>query len=163
MAGPNPFILSQRFSQLINRKVTFVQTTMTLDMKIKQIYGIYTLSSIESAIVVKADLILLASIAGALVGLPDSAVKERLKTVGIDDLLNDAISEVFNVASAAVSSEGRAVFSKFVTDSVFVDGVAGKVFKEPFHRSYFTVAVEGYQGGRMSIFSPFIPIKLGPR
>ena len=54
-------------------------------------------------------------------------------------------SEVFNVASAAVSAEGRAVFSKFVTDSILVDGVAGKVLKEPFHRSYFTVAVEGFR------------------
>jgi hypothetical protein len=160
MPGPNAFHLSKCFSQLINRKVTFVQTSQTLDGKIKQVYGAYNLSPIDSAIVVKADLHLLGSIAGALVGLPDSVVKEHLKISPLEELLRDAISEVFNVASAAVTAEGRAVFSKFVTESILLDGMAGKVFKEPFHRNYFTVSVEDYQGGRFSVFSPFVPTKL---
>ncbi len=163
MAGPSPFILSRCFSQLINRKVTFVQTSMSLDMKNKQVYGIYNLLPIESAVVVKADLTLLGSIAGALVGLPDTAVKEHLKITPIEELLRDSISEVLNIASAAVTTEGRAVFAKMVMDPLFVDGTAGKVLKEPFSRSYFTVAVEGYQGGRFSIFAPFVPTKLPSR
>jgi hypothetical protein len=145
---------------LINRKVTFVQTTQTLDGKIRQVYGIYDLSPIESAVVVKADLHLLGSIAGALVGLPDPVVKEHLKVSPLEELLRDAVSEVFNIASAAVSAEGRAVFKKFVTEPILIDGVAGKVFKEPFHRSYFSVSVEDYSGGRFSVFSPFVPTKL---
>jgi len=159
MAGPSPFLLSKCFSQLINRKVTFVQTGQALDGKTKLIYGLYSLSPIESAVVVKADLQLLGSIAGALVGLPDAVVKDRLKASPLDELLRDAISEVFNIASAAVSAEGRAVFTRFVTEAILIDGVAAKVFKEPFHRNYFTVAVDDYQGGRFSIFSPFVPTK----
>jgi hypothetical protein len=145
---------------LINRKVTFVQTGQSLDGKTRLIFGIYSLSPIESAVVVKADLQLMGSIAGALVGLPDQVVKEHLKISPLEELLRDAISEVFNIASAAVSAEGRAVFTRFETESIFIDGVAAKVFKEPFHRSYFTVAVEDYQGGRFSVFSPFVPTKL---
>jgi hypothetical protein len=40
MAQPVPFNLSQRFSQMIGRKVTFTQATAALDSKVKQAYGI---------------------------------------------------------------------------------------------------------------------------
>src|SRR5271166_2011928 len=107
MSQPTPFTLSQRFSQLVGRKVTFVQTTLSMDVKIKQIYGIYTVPDQESAIVVKADLPLMGSFAGALVGFPDNVVKEHLKVTPIEELLRDAIYEVFNIATATVSTEGR--------------------------------------------------------
>lgn len=162
MPEPNAYILSRCLSQLVGRKVTFVATTFALDGKNKQLYGVYSLLPYELAVIVKADLMLLGSIAGALVGLPDPVVKEHLKVWPPDELLRDAMSEVFNVASAAITLEGRAVFSKMVTDPSYVDGVAGKVLKEPFHRNYFTVTVEGYQGGRFAILSPFVPTKLIP-
>ena len=156
MAEPTPFDLSRRFSLLIGRKVTFVQTTATLDKAIKQVYGIFTVLPNKTAVVVKADLPLLGSFAGALVGFPDSVVREHLAVTPIEELLRDAIYEVLNIASAAVSTEGRAVFEKMVTDPVYIDGVAGKVFAKPDHRSYFYVQVDGYQGGRFSIFSQFV-------
>jgi hypothetical protein len=159
MAEPSPYILSQRFSKLTGRKVTFVQTTMALDKKVGQIYGIYTLLPLESAIVVKADLPLMGSLAGALVGLPDQAVTEHLRATPMEELMRDSISEVLNVAAAAVTTEGRAVFTKMVTDPAYLEGAAQKVYKEPFHRSYFAVTIEGYQGGRFAIFSPLIPFK----
>jgi hypothetical protein len=131
-------------------------------MKIRQMYGIYALLPYEFAIVVKADLPLLGSLAGALVGLPDSAVKEHLRANPLEELMRDAICEVLNIASAAVTTEGRAVFKKLVADPAAIDGVAGKVFQKPDHRSYFTVSIDGYQGGRFTILSPFVSIKLNP-
>jgi hypothetical protein len=154
MSQPTPFSLSQRFSQLVGRKVTFVQTTLSVDVKIKQIYGIYTVLPQESAIVVKADLPLLGSFAGALVGFPDNVVKEHLKVTPMEELLRDAIYEVLNIASAAISTEGRAVFAKMVADPAYIDGAAGAVFKKPDHRSYFNVSIDGYQGGKFNIFAP---------
>ena len=156
MAEPTPFDLSRRFSQLTGRKVTFVQTTATLDGMIKQMYGIFTVMPGKTAIVVKADLSLLGSFAGALVGFPDAVVQEHLNITPIEELLRDAIYEVFNVASSAVSTEGRAVFEKMVTDPIYIDGNAGKVFAKPDHRSYFKVQVDGYQGGRFNIFAQFV-------
>jgi len=154
MSEPTPYSLSQRFSQLIGRKVTFVQTTLSVDIKIKQLYGIYSVQPQESAIVVKADLPLLGSFAGALVGFPDNVVKEHLKVSPMEELLRDAIYEVLNIASAAISNE-RAVFVKMVSDPAYIDGVAGQVFKKPDHRSYFNVLIDGYQGGKFTIFAPF--------
>jgi hypothetical protein len=158
MAEPTPFILSRRFSQLIGRKVTFVQATATLDTKIKQIYGIYTVLPRETAIVVKADLRLLGSIAGALVGLPDPVVKEHLAAIPMDELLRDAIYEVLNVGSAAIATEGRVVLTNMVTNPTYITGAADEVLKKPGHRSYFNVLVDGYQGGRFTVFSPFVPL-----
>ena len=158
MAEPSPFNLSKCFTQLVGRKVTFVQTTFALDGKIKQAFGVYSLQPIDSVIIVKADLALLGSFAGALVGLPEPSVKEHLKTEPLGELMRDAISEVLNVAAAAVVAEGgRAVFKKLLLDPSYMDQNATKVYKDPFHRSYFTVQVEGYQGGRFAILTPFIP------
>ena len=157
MSQPTPFTLSQRFSQLVGRKVTFVQTTLSVDIKPKQIYGIYNVLPQEVPIVVKADLPLLGSFAGALVGFPDNVVKEHLKVTPMEELLRDAIYEVLNIASAAVTAEGRAVFTKMVSDPAYIDGMAAAMFKKPDHRSYFNVSIDGYQGGKFNIFSAFVP------
>jgi hypothetical protein len=159
MAQPTPFDLSQRFSQLTGHKVTFVQAPLTMDGMVKQVYGIFTVLPSHAALVVKADLPLLGSFAGALVGFPDVVVKEHLRVTPLEELMRDAINEVFNVAAAAVSTEGRAVFEKMVMDRIYIDGAAGEMFAKPDHRSYFNVRMEGYQGGRFNIFSRFVPGK----
>ena len=157
MSQPTPFNLSQRFSQLICRKVTFTQTTAALATKTKQIFAIYTGQPDEMAVVVQTDLRLLGSLAGSLVGLPDSEVAQRLGATPIEELLRDAIAEVLNIASSAISTEGRVVFFKMVPDPIYIDGAAEAVLKKPHHKSYFNVLVDGYQGGRFSIFAPFNP------
>ena len=157
MSEPTPLSLSHLFTQLIGRKVTFAPTTISPETKIKQMYGIYNVLPHETAIVVKADLPLLASLAGVMVGLPDSAVKECLAKSPLEELLRDAIHEVLNVASSALTNEGRAVFARMVTDTGLIDGVAGQLFKKPDRRTYFSVLVDGYQGGKFTLFAQFIP------
>jgi hypothetical protein len=158
MSEPTPFALSKLFTDLIGRKVTFTQTTAAAETKVKQMYGIYRVLPGETAIVVKSDLPLLGSLAGVLVGLPDSAVKEHLAATPVEELLRDAMHEVLNITSAVITHQGRAVFVKMVTDPIHLDGEAGKVFKKPDHRSYFNVLVDGYQGGKFTIFAPFAPV-----
>jgi hypothetical protein len=158
MSEPTPFALSKLFTDLIGRKVTFTQTTAAAETKVKQMYGIYRVLPNETAIVVKSDLPLLGSLAGVLVGLPDAAVKDHLAATPVEELLRDAIHEVLNITSAVITHQGRAVFVKMVTDPMFLDGEAGKVFKKPDHRSYFNVLVDGYQGGKFTIFAPFAPV-----
>ena len=157
MPEPTPLSLSHLFTQLIGRKVTFAPTTISPETKIKQMYGIYNVLPHETAIIVKADLPLLASLAGVMVGLPDSAVKECLAKSPLEELLRDAIHEVLNVASSALTNEGRAVFARMVTDTGLIDGVAGQLFKKPDRRTYFNVLVDGYQGGKFTIFAQFMP------
>jgi hypothetical protein len=159
MSEPTPLSLSHHFTNLVGRKVTFAPTTVAPETKIKQMYGIYNVLPRETAIVVKADLPLLGSLAGVLVGLPDSAVKECLGKGPLEELLRDAIHEVLNVASTVVTNEGRAVFTRMVTDTGLIDGAAGQLFKKPDRRTYFNVLVDGYQGGKFTIFAQFPPVK----
>jgi hypothetical protein len=158
MSEPTPFALSKLFSELIGRKVTFAQTTVAAETKIKQMYCIYTVLPHETAVVVKSDLPLLGSLAGVLVGLPDSSVKEHLAKNPLEELLRDAIHEVLNIASAVITTEGRAVFIKMVADPILIDGAPGSVLKKPDHRSYFNVLVDGYQGGKFTIFAQSVPV-----
>jgi hypothetical protein len=158
MAEPTPLALSHLFTQLIGRKVAFAPATIAPETKIKQLYGIYNVLPQETAIIVKADLPLLGSIAGVMVGLPDSAVKECLAVSPVQEVLRDAIHEVLNIASAVVTNEGRAVFTKMVTDTAFIDGTAGKLFKKPDRKTYFNVTVDGYQGGKLTIFAQFMAV-----
>jgi hypothetical protein len=159
MSEPTPLSFSHLFTQLIGRKVTFAPTTIAPETKIKQMYGIYNVLPDETAIVVKADLPLLGSLAGIMVGLPDSAIKEHLGKSPIEELLRDAIHEVLNIASTVVTNEGRAVFTRMVADAALIDGTAGKLFKKPDRRTYFNVLVDGYQGGKFTIFAQFQPVK----
>jgi hypothetical protein len=159
MSEPTPLSLSHHFTNLVGRKVTFAPTTIAPETKIKQMYGIYNVLPNETAIVVKADLPLLGSLAGVMVGLPDSAVKECLGKSPLEELLRDAIHEVLNVASTVVTNEGRAVFARMVTDTGLIDGAAGQLFKKPDRRTYFNVLVDGYQGGKFTIFAQFQPVK----
>jgi hypothetical protein len=153
MSQPTPFSMSQLFSNLTGRKVTFVQSSAIANTKSNQIYGLYKVLPNNSALVVQADLALLGSFAGLLVGLPDVAIAERLVTKPMDELLRDAIYEVLNIASAVVAEEGRAVLGTMVYNQTYIDGEAGKVLIKPTHRSYFNVTVEGYRGGKFAIFA----------
>jgi hypothetical protein len=157
MSEPTPFALSKHLTDLIGRKVTFTQTVVSPETKVKQMYGVYTVLPHETAVVVKADLPLLGSLGGVLVGLPDSAVKEHLAVTPVEELLRDAIHEVLNIASTVVTNEGRAVFVKMTADPILIDGAPGKVLKKPDRRSYFNVLVDGYQGGKFTILSQFVP------
>lgn len=144
--------LSKHFSNLVNRKVGFNQSTAAEETKVRKAFGVYSIRSMEMALVVKADLNLLGSFAGALLGLPNDEVKQRLKSLPLDDLLRDPMQEVLNVASPILSVVGQAAFMTMVLDPLFMKAPAQKALNSPAHRHYFTVEVEGYQGGSFSVF-----------
>jgi hypothetical protein len=154
MAAPSSQSLSNLFTQLMGRQVTFVQTNDP-SSEAKQIYGVYATPPDETATVVKADLSLLGSFAGALVGLPDAAVKEHLRSTQrsaqIEEPLRDAIHEVLNVASAVIAIQGRTVLTAMETDPARIEGAAANVLKKPVRKQYFNVSISGYQGGKFAI------------
>jgi hypothetical protein len=152
MAEPTPLLLSRQFTGLINRKVSFAVAKPFAALTVNQVYGIYTVFPAQTTLVVRADLALFGSFAGALVGLPDSEVKSRLKTGLRDELLGDAMKEVFNVSSAVLTLEGRAHFNQITTELLCLSPGASKTMDTAIRRSCFNVEVEGYQGGRIAIF-----------
>ncbi|HEX2917130.1 MAG TPA: hypothetical protein VHN81_01335 [Edaphobacter sp.] len=146
------FSLSKHFTNLINRPVTFNQATVSMETKVKKVFGVYSIRATDIQLVVKTDLALLGSLAGALLGLPDDEVRQRLKSLPLDDLLRDPMQEVLNVAAPVLSVEGQAAFTTMVLDPLFMKAPAQKALKTPVHRNYFTVEIERYEGGFFSIF-----------
>lgn len=153
MPDPRHYLLSHLLTNLIGRTVTFTPVAPGPDTKGKHVYGIYTCSPSEAPLVVKADLSLLGSFAGALVGLPDSEVQSRLLAPVIEELFTDAMFEVLNVASSSIASEGRAILSKMVMDLGYLMGAARKIVVKPNHRVDFNVVVQDYHGGRFAVLS----------
>jgi hypothetical protein len=151
MAAPNQHALSRHFTQLLGREVTFVPSSPLQRSTAKQIYGVYTVFPSEAAVVVQSDLPLVGSFAGALVGLPDSAVKEHLRATPVEELMRDAMYEVLNIASGAIATEGRTVLNKVVTDPASIDGAAANVLKKPGRKFCFSVTIDEYQGGIFAI------------
>jgi hypothetical protein len=152
VSEPAAYKLSRHFANLVNREVDFVPAKPLPESKTKQVYGVYSVFPQMSALVVQADLALLGSLAGALVGLPDDEVQFRLQSAEPDELLGDAMREVLNVAASVVTSEGRAVFRSMLMNTVFLRPEAEKALNAPLHRSYFNVEIDGYEGGRFSVF-----------
>lgn len=152
MPEPTAFALSKHLAGLINRRVDFKNASASPDNKTKKVHAVYTLHPQKKALVVTVDLPLLASMAGALVGLPDDEVKQRIPALPGDEVLSDAMQEVCNVASALVAHEGRAVLNGLVFQDVYLSKEAREAMTAPQHRAYFSVEVEGYAGGKMSIF-----------
>jgi hypothetical protein len=154
MSFPMQYALTHLLTDLIGRKVTFTLVTSGQETQARQVYGIYRRLSNEAPLVVKADLPLLGSFAGTLVGLSDTDVQSRLAGPSIEELFTDAIYEVLNVASSAITSEGRPVLSKMVTDCADIKGTAAEaIVMKPNHKIDFNVVVEGYRGGRFTVLS----------
>ena len=153
MPDPTQQDLSRHFSNLVGRKVTFEKTLVNSLSKDKKAFAVYKSFPTESLIVVAADLRFLGSLAGALVGLPDSEVQNRLAKPVLDDLLNDAISEILNVTSAAIATEERAVFTQMVLERSGVKDAADAILTKPHRQISFNVTVENYQGGKFQVFS----------
>lgn len=158
MPEPNAVGIAKLLTDLVGRKVTFQPLPSFVEQPVKQIFGIYQWMPWDLRVVVRADLAVIGSLGGVLVGLPDSAVKERLKSGAFDEVLLDAVQEVLNISSAVIVGQGRAIFQKMVTERTLVDGDAGEVLRKPFHKLFFNVSVDGYQGGKFSILAPNTPV-----
>jgi hypothetical protein len=154
MAEPTPFVITHLSAGLVGRNVSVTQVTKYLPNKVKQMYGTYLIKPMDSTRIVQADLPLLGSLAGCLLGLPSDAVKERVAASEMDEGFRDAIHEVLNIASTIVSTEYRAVFQKMFNDPAYLPSEAADTLKEPTYRNYFTMKVDGYEGGNFNILAP---------
>ena len=145
--------MKELFSRLLGRNVTFARSKATSRASGKQLFALYTVLPQEHALVVQADLALLGSFAGALLGLQSDVVNERISTTNLEDLLQDAIQEILNIASSVVTNQGRAVFKKMAADPVYLDTLDGDFLQHPDRKTTFDVSIEGYQGGLLSIYA----------
>jgi hypothetical protein len=144
--------LARHFTTLLGRSTVFSETRPTADSKVRQVYAVYRVIPDEIPMVVKADLPLLGSFAGALVGLPDQEVTQHLAADPLEELMRDAIYEVLNITGSVIMIDHRAVLAAMVTDPKKIEGAAAILLTRPANRLEFNVTVNGYQGGKLAVF-----------
>ncbi|MGA7156962.1 MAG: hypothetical protein WBY53_08960 [Acidobacteriaceae bacterium] len=154
MAEPSAKAMAGLFTDLIGRRVNFSQRLDASPSSDQQIYCVYVVKPMESIRVIQADALLLASFAGALIGLSAEAIKERMEDASVDEALNDALREVMNIASRIVSLEHRAVFKSLHSDSSLLPLDARNTLRDPCYTSHFDVTIDGYTGGMFSLLAP---------
>ncbi|MFP5229934.1 MAG: hypothetical protein ACLGXA_20150 [Acidobacteriota bacterium] len=145
--------LSRHFGTLIGRRVAFAAVRPTPESKAQQMWGVYTVSPDNAPMVVQADLPLLGSFAGALVGLPAQEVTGRLRGRPLDELLRDAIYEVLNIAGAVIMNEHHIALSAMTEEKKELQEGAAGLLAAAAIRSDFDVTIDGYPGGRLTVFS----------
>jgi hypothetical protein len=155
MAEPTSSCMATLFSDLIGRHVNFSEQMNPVPPVGQQLYCAYLVKPMDSYRVIKADLSLLSSFAGALIGLSPETIKERLADTKLDETLRDALHEVMNIASRIVTLEHRAVFKGMYGDPGQLPPDARNTLRNPFSSSYYKVTVDGYDCGALSLLAPF--------
>lgn len=153
MTEPTPFTLSKLFSELTDRQVTFARLPGCPPSKALPLYGTYVVLPAEHTIVVKADVPALACLASALLGMPaETAIEHALETP-MDESVRDAIHEVLNIASTALSTDGRVVFKGMTTNRKELGLEAEFTVAKPTAKPTYKITVDGEAHGSLTVLS----------
>lgn len=153
MTEPTPFAFSKLFSDLTDRQVTFARLPGCPPSKALTLYGTYVVLPAEHTIVIKADVPAMACLAGALLGMPaDTAIEHALETP-MDESVRDAMHEVLNIASTALSTDARVVFKGFTTNRKELALNAEFAVEKPTGKPTYKVTVDGEAHGLFTILS----------
>lgn len=141
MAEATAFSLSKFFSELTGQHVSFAIASNAPTPKGDYMYGLYSVISDASPMLLRMSLSSIALMGGALLGMPAELAMERVKAAEVDESLRDAMHEVLNIASTAFSPDDRIVF-KGMSRSVdaFPAGVKG-LLQNASRKSSYRVAV----------------------
>ena len=153
MTPPTAFALSKMYTQLLGREIGFALKSASTPSKSKPVFGVYQAQPTDETIVVKGDLPLMGSLAGVMVGLPAASIADRLKEAKLDELLGDAIHELFNITSTPLSTDNRVVFKTMHLEPVFLSSQAEEVLRKPLYTTRFDVSISGYPGGEFQVLS----------
>jgi hypothetical protein len=155
MAEPSSCSMATLFSDLIGRPANFSEQLHALPTNARQMYCVYLIKPMDSYRVIKADLLLLSSFAGVLIGLSPEIIKERVQEIPLDETLKDALGEVMNIASRIVTREHRGVFKGMYGDPGQMPPGARSTLRDPCYSSHYKVTIDGYEGGAFSLLAPF--------
>jgi hypothetical protein len=154
MVEPSSRSMATLFSDLVGRPVNFSERLYALPSNTRQIYCVYLIKPMDSYRVIKADLSLLSSFAGALIGLSPEIIRERVQETTLNETLKDALGEVMNIASRIVTMEHRGVFKGMYGDPGQMPPGARSTLRDPCYSSHYKVTIDGYEGGAFSLLAP---------
>ena len=152
MADVTPVAMSRLLTSLVGREVRFAPVSVP-DSKTRQLYVTYHVLPDNEPLVVKTDLPLLGALGGALVGLPFDTAMARAEENPMGEVIRDAIHEVLNIASRALSQEQRVIFKSMAQDPVYCDAEVVRILKNPGIKTQFKVSVGNEVSGLFSIMT----------
>jgi len=153
MREPSSRSISQLFSQLTDRHVSFTLEPNAAIGKEPSIFAMYTELPDDKPIIARAERATVAVLAGALLGMSEeTAIKGGLEQP-MNEAIRDAMYEVLNIGSTALSTEGRVVLQKLVTDAADIPLPGRSVLTESRSKSTYRVAIDGKARGVFSLFS----------
>jgi hypothetical protein len=155
MADASSASMGTLFTDLLGRRVNFSEQSYATPPTGPQLYCLYLIMPMESYRIIKADLSLLSSFAGALIGLSPETIKERVEESELNETLRDALMEVMNIASRIVTLEHRGIFKGMFGDLGQLPLDARNTVRDSCSSSFFKVSIEGYEGGAFSLLAPF--------
>lgn len=115
--------LSKLLSDLSGRIIRFAPVTKAPAGKIPAVYGSYECLPSGNLFVMQVDAALLGLLAGSLLGLPDDVATQRAVQATDDEPLRDAMHEILNITSSALSTDERVVLRRM--------GRSADAFPEP--------------------------------
>jgi hypothetical protein len=146
--------LSVMYTQLLGRDITFTPAPKAVSSNAPSLYATYLCGAVGFPLVVQADLALMASVGGVMVGLPHDIAYERVRQVPMDELLRDAIHEVLNITSTPLSMGYRVVFQTLHLTRPELSESAQDLLNAGLPPVSFTVAIRGYAGGLFQVTKP---------
>ena len=145
MPEPTPHSLTQFFSALAGKDVNFsLAPSTSAQPKAPLIFGLYSVLPDARPMVVRMSLRTLALLGGALLGLPEDTAIERAGQTPMDEPLRDAMHEVLNITSTAITSDQRVVFQKMGRDLKELPPEAGQIAATATRKNAYTVTVGSY-------------------
>lgn len=149
--GPTAFSLSQFFTALAGKPVSFSLAVNVPDPKDACMYGVYSVLPGDNTLVMRISLKSLALLGGALLGLPNESAVERAQVTPLDEAMRDAMHEILNIASTAIGNDVRVVFRKMLPEVPSTLVEVATVVSKPSLRSSYRVTVGGVESGMMTI------------
>lgn len=153
MQEPTARSMSLLFSQLTDRHVSFTLAPNATEGKAPSVFAVYTELPDNNLIIVRAERATVAVLAAALLGMPEDTAVERALEQPMNEAVRDAIHEVLNIGSTALSTEGRVVLKHLVSESLDIEPAGRAVMAEPRSKSTYRVSIDATSRGIFSLFS----------
>lgn len=144
--------LSKLLSELCGRNVRFAPMSKP-PVKAPAIYGAYQTVPSERPFVMQVDAALLGLWAGTLLGLPDDLAMQRAAQAAEDEPLRDAMHEVLNITSSALSGEERVVLKKMERTVEKLAEPGTSIMRAPESKVYFNVFVADKLAGGVTLLA----------
>lgn len=153
MLEPSALSLSKLLSELTDKHVSFTLEPNAVPKPAATFFAIYVELPYEAPIVARVDRTAIAVLGGALLGMPEDTAIERSNQTPKDEPVWDAMNEILNISSSALSTQGRVVYKSVSADAKTVPAFAQGVLAKPAAISNYRLMINSKQHGLFTLFS----------